>query len=106
MFHRNRTMNPPLIFVFRVVLNCFSLQENHPIMTFTVDKNDRLALLNVATQGVHLWDLNDKNLVRRYQGVTQGHFTIHSTFGGCNQDFIASGSEDNHVRFYLSLTGL
>ncbi|XP_066150934.1 WD repeat-containing protein 26 isoform X1 [Euwallacea fornicatus] len=73
------------------------VQENHPIMTFTIDKNDRLALLNVATQGVHLWDLNDKNLVRRYQGVTQGHFTIHSTFGGFNQDFIASGSEDHQV---------
>ncbi|XP_017775656.1 PREDICTED: WD repeat-containing protein 26 isoform X2 [Nicrophorus vespilloides] len=73
------------------------LQEEHPIMSFTVDKNDRLALLNVATQGVHLWDLKDKCLIRRFQGVTQGHFTIHSTFGGANQDFIASGSEDNQV---------
>lgn len=67
-------------------------------MAFTVDKRDRLALLNVATQGVHLWDLQDKCLVRRFQGVTQGHFTIHSCFGGVNQDFIASGSEDNQVR--------
>lgn len=75
-----------------------SLQEEHAIMSFTVDKNDRLALLNVATQGVHLWDLKDRCLVRRFQGVTQGHFTIHSTFGGANQDFIASGSEDNNVR--------
>lgn len=66
-------------------------------MSFTVDKNDRLALLNVAMQGVHLWDLKDRCLVRRFQGVTQGHFTIHSTFGGVNQDFIASGSEDNLV---------
>lgn len=66
-------------------------------MSFTVDKNDTLALLNVATQGVHLWDLKDKCLVRRYQGVTQGHFCIHSTFGGANQDYIASGSEDNQV---------
>lgn len=73
------------------------LQEEHPIMAFTVDKRDRLALLNVATQGVHLWDLRDKCLVRRFQGVTQGHFTIHSCFGGANQDFIASGSEDNQV---------
>ncbi|KAF5294909.1 hypothetical protein FQR65_LT10707 [Abscondita terminalis] len=73
------------------------LQEEHPIMAFTVDKNDRLALLNVATQGVHLWDLHDRCLVRRFQGVTQGHFTIHSTFGGANQDFVASGSEDNQV---------
>lgn len=70
-------------------------------MTFTVDKNDRLALVNVATQGVHLWDLKDKCLVRRFQGVTQGHFTIYSTFGGANQDFIASGSEDNQVGLFL-----
>lgn len=92
-------------------------------MSFTVSKNGRLALLNVATQvlhfisllhvclldsteitllltllccsrqGVHLWDLHDRVLVRKYQGVTQGFYTIHSCFGGHNEDFIASGSE-------------
>ncbi|OWK08156.1 hypothetical protein Celaphus_00010845, partial [Cervus elaphus hippelaphus] len=59
--------------------------------------NGRLALLNVATQGVHLWDLQDRVLVRKYQGVTQGFYTIHSCFGGHNEDFIASGSEDHKV---------
>nr|CAD7462051.1 unnamed protein product [Timema tahoe] len=59
--------------------------------------SNMLALLNVATQGVHLWDLQDKCLVRKFQGVTQGHFTIHSCFGGVNQNFVASGSEDNKV---------
>ncbi|XP_075224042.1 WD repeat-containing protein 26 isoform X2 [Lycorma delicatula] len=73
------------------------LQEDHPVMTFSVNKADRLALLNVATQGVHLWDLQDRCLLRKFQGVTQGHFTIHSCFGGANQDFVASGSEDNKV---------
>ncbi|KAK7576445.1 hypothetical protein V9T40_012731 [Parthenolecanium corni] len=73
------------------------LQADYSIMTFSVNKADRLALLNVATQGVHLWDLEDKCLVRRFQGVTQGHFTIHSCFGGKNEDFIASGSEDNKI---------
>ncbi|XP_046415660.1 WD repeat-containing protein 26 isoform X4 [Neodiprion virginianus] len=73
------------------------LQEDHPVMSFSVNKSDRLALLNVANQGVHLWDLQDRCLVRRFQGVTQGHFTIHSCFGGINQDFVASGSEDNKV---------
>lgn len=62
-------------------------------MSFTVNKTDRLALLNVVSQGVHLWDLQDKCLVRKFQGVTQGHFSIHSCFGGVNHDFIASGSE-------------
>ncbi|XP_067420979.1 WD repeat-containing protein 26 isoform X3 [Emydura macquarii macquarii] len=69
------------------------VQEDHPIMSFTISKNGRLALLNVATQGVHLWDLQDRVLVRKYQGVTQGFYTIHSCFGGHNEDFIASGSE-------------
>ena len=44
-------------------------------------------------QGVHLWDLKDGMLVRKFQGVTQGYYTIHSCFGGLNQDFLASGSE-------------
>ncbi|GFG37456.1 hypothetical protein Cfor_07179, partial [Coptotermes formosanus] len=73
------------------------LQEDQPVMAFSVNRSDRLAVLNVATQGVHLWDLQDRCLVRKFQGVTQGHFTIHSCFGGINQDFIASGSEDNKV---------
>jgi len=82
----NKTFN-------KIVLYHYRLQEDHPVMSFSVNKADRLALLNVANQGVHLWDLQDRCLVRRFQGVTQGHFTIHSCFGGTNQDFIASGSE-------------
>ncbi|XP_064490084.1 WD repeat-containing protein 26-like isoform X2 [Ornithodoros turicata] len=73
------------------------IQEDHSIMSFTCDNTGRLCLLNIATQGVHLWDLEDKVLVRKYQGVTQGYYTIHSCFGGVNQVFIASGSEDNKV---------
>ena len=90
------------------------MQEDHPIMSFTVNNTGRLALLNVATQGVHLWDLQvmlvfhytpsmgchllrpvwqDRILVRKYQGLTQGFYTIHSGFGGLGQEFIASGSE-------------
>lgn len=73
------------------------IQESHPIMSFTINETGRLCLLNVATQGVILWDLKDRCLVRRFQGVTQGMYAIHSCFGGLNQDFIASGSEDHKV---------
>lgn len=80
-------------------------------MSFTVNSTGRLALLNVATQGVHLWDLQDRILVRKYQGLTQGFYTIHSCFGGLGQEFIASGSEDNkvfvwHIRRELPLATL
>ena len=39
-----------------------------------------------------MWDLSDRCIVRRFQGVTQGFYTIHSCFG-VNDSFIASGSE-------------
>ena len=29
----------------------------------------------------------------------QGFYTIYSSFGGVNQSFVASGSEDTHVGF-------
>ncbi|CAF2094296.1 unnamed protein product [Rotaria magnacalcarata] len=73
------------------------IHEDHPIMSFTISKDGRSALLNIATQGVHLWDLHDRQLLRKYQGVTQGHYVNHATFGGPNEEFIASGSEDSNV---------
>ena len=97
------------------------IEEDHSIMSFTVSRSGRNALLNVANQvhmymagcrgaepslsvvcvcvlqGVHVWDLNDRCLVRRCHGVTQGHYTIHSCYGGLNDSFIASGSEGELV---------
>jgi len=73
------------------------IHEDHPIMSFTISKDGRLALLNIATQGVHLWDLQDRILLRKYQGVRQGNYVNHGTFGGPNEEFLASGSEDSKV---------
>ena len=48
---------------------------------------------NFVFQGIHLWDLKDRCLVRKLQGLKQGFYTIHSSFGGPNQEFVVSGSE-------------
>jgi WD40 repeat protein len=66
-------------------------------MSFTIDASGELALVNLASQGVHLWNLKDRSLVRKFQGASQGYYIIHSCFGGVNQNFVASGSEDNKV---------
>ena len=44
-----------------------------------------------------MWDIQHRCLVRKFQGITQGMYMIHSCFGGLNQDFIASGSEGLYV---------
>ncbi|XP_028170015.1 WD repeat-containing protein 26 [Ostrinia nubilalis] len=73
------------------------IQEEHAVMAMTLNAADTLLLLNVANQGVHLWDIRARALVRRFRGLSQGHFTIHACFGGAHHDFVASGSEDNKV---------
>ncbi|KAI8422108.1 hypothetical protein MSG28_006031 [Choristoneura fumiferana] len=82
---------------FTDLTDCNLIQEEHAVMALTVDAADSLLLLNVANQGVHLWDIRARALVRRFRGLSQGHFTIHACFGGARQDFVASGSEDNKV---------
>ena len=48
-----------------------------------------------------MWDVEERCLVRKFTGITQGFYTIHSCFGGGpEQNFVASGSEDNKVYVY------
>lgn len=68
-------------------------------MSFVCDEAGRLALVNIENQGVHLWDLEDRVLIRKFQGPSQSNFTIHSCFGGADQAFAASGSEGNGFLF-------
>ncbi|KAL9954122.1 hypothetical protein ACROYT_G041620 [Oculina patagonica] len=78
------------------------IQEDHPIMSFSVSDDGRHALLNVASQGLHLWDIRDRVLIRKFQGLRQAKYTIYSCFGGANEDFLASGSEDHKVYIWHS----
>lgn len=92
--HRVRSYN------FEELSDQPQLQEDHAIMSFITDQTDRYALLNIATQGVHMWDIKERALVRKFVGITQGFYTIHSCFGGLDQAFVASGSEDNKVYIF------
>jgi len=92
--HRLRSYN------FEELSDQPQIQEDHAIMSFTTDQTDRFALLNIATQGLHMWDIRARALVRKFVGITQGFYTIHSCFGGLDQSFVASGSEDNKVYIF------
>lgn len=76
------------------------LQEQHSIMSFSLNSTDSLALLNITSQGLHLWDIENKCLVRRFRGTTHCSFKIYSCFGGVHESFIASGSEDFKVYIF------
>jgi len=75
-----------------------SIQETDFITSLCLSNDSRYALLNLrAIQEIHLWDLEEQRIVQKYSGQKQGRFVIRSCFGGLNQTFIASGSEDYKV---------
>jgi len=75
-----------------------SIQETDFITSLCLSNDSRYALLNLRSiQEIHLWDLEEQRIVQKYSGQKQGRFVIRSCFGGINQTFIASGSEDYKV---------
>ncbi|KAI8341837.1 WD40-repeat-containing domain protein [Chlamydoabsidia padenii] len=74
------------------------LQETCTMTSLSLSHDGRYALTNSQTPDeIHLWDLEKRTLTKTYTGHQQGGFIIRSTFGGDEQSFILSGSEDNDI---------
>ncbi|KAI8138505.1 WD40-repeat-containing domain protein [Fennellomyces sp. T-0311] len=72
------------------------IAEHEMITSLSITRDGRYALTNVQdSQELHLWDLEEHQLVRKYSGQKQKSFVIRSTLGGDDESFVLSGSEDN-----------
>eukprot|EP00897_Mesotaenium_endlicherianum_P008127 jgi/Mesen1/7342/ME000377S06567 len=81
------------------------IPETQSITSLCLSADGRCLLVNVSSQEIHLWDLGGggggsalpdaPSFV--YRGQRQGRFVIRSCFGGSEQAFIVSGSEDSQV---------
>lgn len=78
-------------------LDVHLFSEEGPIISFAFDSSESRVLVNVQNQGVNMWDMRNKCRMKRFRGVVQKEFSIYSCFGGLNEDFVASGSEDQKV---------
>ncbi|KAL5985474.1 WD repeat-containing protein 26 [Asimina triloba] len=74
------------------------IEEEHTITSFSLSRDDKYLLVNLTNQEIHLWSIvGDVKLVGKYKGHKRSRFVIRSCFGGFEQAFIASGSEDSQV---------
>ncbi|VDK65968.1 unnamed protein product [Onchocerca ochengi] len=73
------------------------IEELSQISTFVVDKSERRILIDTKLHGLRLWDLRTRTLIRAFVGAPHQDFIIHSTFGGPEQSYIATGSTDECI---------
>ncbi|KAG6539292.1 WD repeat-containing protein 26 homolog [Zingiber officinale] len=82
------------------------IEEEQTITSFSLSKDNNFLLANLINQEIHLWSIkDDPNLIARYKGLKRSRFIIRSCFGGRDQAFIASGSEDSQVYIWHRATG-
>ncbi|KAB5557412.1 hypothetical protein DKX38_008321 [Salix brachista] len=75
------------------------IEENQTITSFSLSRDNRFLLVSLLDQEIHLWSIDgDARLVAMYKGHKRSRFVIRSCFGGHEEAFIASGSEDSQLR--------
>ncbi|KAI3711096.1 hypothetical protein L2E82_40934 [Cichorium intybus] len=74
------------------------IKEDQPIVSFTLSGDNKFLLVTLANQELHLWSIEGHiRLISKYRGYKRSRFIVRACFGGFQQAFIASGSEDSQV---------
>ncbi|XP_027333686.1 WD repeat-containing protein 26 homolog [Abrus precatorius] len=82
------------------------IEEYQTITSFSLSEDNKFLLVNLLNQEIHLWNIKgDPKLVGKYTGHRRARFIIRSCFGGLDQAFIASGSEDSQVYIWHRSSG-
>jgi WD40 repeat protein len=74
----------------------YRIEARENILSSALSLDKRYLLLNVSFvyPELQLWDLEARQVIRRYTGHAQERYYIKGIFGGHDQFFVASGSED------------
>ncbi|CAD2110085.1 WD repeat-containing protein 26, putative [Plasmodium vinckei] len=92
---------------FNMKKELYILPENDTITSLCASNLYNHVLVNIADQKpiIKLWDIKYRYVIQSYRGHKQGRFIVHSTFGGKNEDYVISGSEDSLIYIWHRTKG-
>lgn len=75
------------------------IEEKENILSCEISNDRKFLLVNTSFKHpqIHLWDIESRQVIKRYNGHSQEKYYIKASFGGFGESFIASGSEDAQV---------
>lgn len=84
----------------------YVIKEAKPITSLSVSEDGKYLLVNLVNEEIHLWDIAAKlKSPLKYRGHRQRRYVIRSCFGGYDQAFVASGSEDSQIYIWNRRSG-
>lgn len=83
----------------------FNMEFESRPTSVSISSDSRYLLVNTKAGQVRLIDLPRRNPVHSFIGHSGGDYLIRSAFGGANESFIVSGSEDGHPCIWQKHTG-
>jgi WD40 repeat protein len=73
--------------------------------SLSISGDSRHLLVNRQDGEAQIIDLETREVVQKLLGHTGGEYVIRSTFGGANESFVISGSEDGNVLIWHKNSG-
>ncbi|KAK3008907.1 hypothetical protein RJ639_013718 [Escallonia herrerae] len=82
------------------------IEEDSTITSFSLSTDNKFLLVTLLNQEIHLWNIEGHiKLVAKYKGHKRSRFVVRACFGGLEQAFISSGSEDSQVYIWHKGSG-
>ncbi|KAJ0439702.1 putative transcription factor WD40-like family [Helianthus annuus] len=82
------------------------IKEDETIISFILSEDNKLLLVSLVNEELHLWSIEGQiGLISKYRDHKRSRFIVRACFGGVQQAFIASGSEDSQVYIWHKRSG-
>jgi WD40 repeat protein len=82
-----------------------SVYLREEVVSLAISKDSQYALVNVRPSELQIWDIARQCLVRRFNGHRLSKHVIGCGFGGIDENFVLSGSEDGKIYIWHRATG-
>lgn len=75
----------------------WTLDPGIKLTSVNISQDSQHMLVSLNENKIKLMEIDTGEVIQRYSGHLQTEFIIRSTFGGANENFIISGSEDSRI---------
>ncbi|SNX83850.1 uncharacterized protein MEPE_02558 [Melanopsichium pennsylvanicum] len=82
-----------------------SIYLREELVSLAVSRDSRYVLINVRPSELQMWDISRQSLVRRFSGHKLSQHVIGCGFGGIDENFVVSGSEDAKIYIWHRASG-